>query len=214
MFPGKLILGKLFFGMMFLVSMQDADISAKDIRAKLDDCIHRIGNGDMDALEVLYEETRTAVYGFAFSIMKDVHDADDVTQDVYIQVVRGASGYVSCGKPMAWLLTITKNLARMQLRQKKWTIGADSEDAVSVWYRKAGIESADIFTDRPDVTAEDRVVLRDLLSKLDSKERDIVVLHAAAGMKHREIAEMLDMPLSTVLSKYRRSIQKLQNEWG
>ncbi len=223
-----MFLEKLFFGMMFLVSVQESGENYRDVNAKLEDCILQIGNGDMDALEYLYEKTRAAVYGFAFSMMKDVHDADDVTQDVYIQVVRGAKGYAPCGKPMAWLLTITKNLARMELRQRKWIVGTDSEDVISSWYRKtsadavdsasiwnqnAGMDPANAAMERPDVTAEDRMVLRDLLGKLEQSEREIVVLHAAAGLKHREIAAMLDMPLSTVLSKYSRTIRKLQREW-
>ena len=51
-----------------------------------------------------------------------------------------------------------------------------------------------------------------LLDSLDSQERRIVVLHAVTGLKHREIAALLELPLSTVLSKYSRSLKKLRKQ--
>ena len=53
-------------------------------------------------------------------------------------------------------------------------------------------------------------LLQDALALLDKNERRVVMLHAAAGMKHREIAVLLEMPLATVLSKYHRAIKKLR----
>ena len=59
--------------------------------------------------------------------------------------------------------------------------------------------------------AADRKVLLDALGRISREERQIVLLHAAAGMKHREVAEALELPLATVLSKYNRSMKKLQH---
>ena len=71
-------------------------------------------------------------------------------------------------------------------------------------------EEIDAYFARADSPVEDRLIVRQMLSALDENERQIVSLHAVAGLKHREIASMLDMPLATVLSKYNRSIKKLQ----
>lgn len=49
------------------------------------------------------------------------------------------------------------------------------------------------------------------MKQLTDQERQIVMLHAVAGFKHREIAELLELPLSTVLSKYRRALKKLRH---
>lgn len=54
-------------------------------------------------------------------------------------------------------------------------------------------------------------VLRTLLTKLESSERQIIVLHLTCELKHREIAEILRLPLGTVLWKYSISIKKLKN---
>ena len=66
------------------------------------------------------------------------------------------------------------------------------------------------FADRPDLTPEDRLTLESLLTVLSDQERQIVVLHALTGLKHRETAALLELPLPTVLSKYSRALNKLR----
>ena len=81
------------------------------VNHQLDDLITRMARGDKEALASLYEATKAALYGFALSIMKDVDHAEDITQDTFIQLYHSAGGYRSQGKPMAWIITITRNLA-------------------------------------------------------------------------------------------------------
>lgn len=165
----------------------------------LDSYIASLASGDQSALEQIYRQTHGAVYGFALSLCKNAQDAEDVLQEVYIQAYQGAGSYASQGKPMAWLLTITRNLALMCLREKKRVVAMSPED----WQTQ--------FADRAAFTEEDRLLLEGLLSRLGDEERQIVMLHAVAGLKHREIAQLLELPLATVLSKYSRSLKKLRN---
>ena len=67
---------------------------------------------------------------------------------------------------------------------------------------------AAIFSFVDDVS--ERIVLETAVNKLDENERTILLLHAVSGLKNREIAELLDMPINTVLSKYNRTIKKMQ----
>ena len=67
------------------------------------------------------------------------------------------------------------------------------------------VDPRDAFRD-----CENRIVTQAILAQLAQDEREIVVLHVVTGLKHREIAELLEMPLPTVLSKYRRSLKKLE----
>ena len=57
---------------------------------------------------------------------------------------------------------------------------------------------------------EDRNVLLACMEQLSDQERQIVILHAVSGFKHREIAALLELPLSTVLSKYNRALKRLR----
>ena len=169
--------------------------------AALESCIARIAGGSQDALADLYGRTRSAIYGFALSILKNAHDAEDILHDAYLQVWNNAGGYRAQGKPMAWLLTITRNLALSRLREHGRTEALVQED----WQ--------DRLADNPAVSHEDRMTLEALLSALGDEERQIVTLHALTGLKHREIAQVLGLPLATVLSKYSRALKKLQLAW-
>jgi len=165
---------------------------------QLDDCIAKIAEGDREALAVLYEATRVAVYAYAMSILKNSHDAEDVLQDCYLSVASAADSYVSRGKPMAWLLTIAKNRCVQLLREHQRQGDPLRDD----W--------EDVLPQTASVSNEDRLLLSYCMSELSEQERKVVVLHATAGFKHREIAAMLGIPLSTVLSKYHRAMKKLK----
>ena len=167
----------------------------------LETYIAQIADGHKDGLALLYEQTHAAVYGFALSILRNVQDAEDVQHDTYIQIWKTAGSYQPMGKPMAWIYTVTRNLARMRLRQQGRAITVSPED----WHT--------MFADTPAVDHEDRMILAALLEILTDEERQIVMLHAMTGLKHREIAALMEMKLTTVLSKYNRAIKKLRHAW-
>lgn len=184
--------------MMFCMTMTAPEPGPN---AVLDNCIIRIAAGEQEALAQFYALTHSAVYGFALSIVKNPHDAEDLVHDAYLQVWHGAAAYRSRGKPMAWLMTIVRNLAMDHFRRSEKAESLTWED----WHSR--------FADEPSVTHEDRMTLAGLLTALSDEERQIVTLHALTGLKHREIAGLLQLPLPTVLSKYNRSLKKLKLAW-
>lgn len=168
--------------------------------SELEGLMAGLAAGDRDSLAQLYHRTRTAVYGLALSMLGSGHDADDVTQDTFVRAWEKVQLYRPQGTPMAWLLTITRNLALMKLRERGRTRDLPQEEweALPAW--------------NPQVTTEDQTVLEAALNTLTVEERQVVLLHAVSGLKHREIAKLLEMPLPTVLSKYRRSLSKLKKK--
>lgn len=154
--------------------------------------------GGHDSLEQLYIITKDAVYGYALSILKNTHDAEDVLHDCYISVYHSAKTYVSSGKPMAWMFTIVRNLCLGKIRSRKRFSDVPEED----WENY--LESND------HISCEDRIVLEHCLKDLADDEREILLLHILSGLKHREIAEMTNRPLSTILSKYNRALKKMR----
>ena len=164
----------------------------------LDRALRRVANGHTDALETIYTQTSSAVYSYILSIVKNPEDAEDILQDTYVKVCLNASQYSSQGKPMAWILTIARNLSLMKLRA-----GKRMSDIPEYEWEAIVDESARFNT-------EDRMVLEAAVAGVSDEESQIVMLHAVAGLKHREIADMLDMPLATVLSKYNRALKKMR----
>ncbi|MCM1290082.1 MAG: RNA polymerase sigma factor [Corallococcus sp.] len=166
--------------------------------AVVERCIYGIAHGDAESLRVLYEQTSGAVYAYALSITKNVFDAKDILHDCIVKVYESAGSYVSHGKPMAWILTIAKNLCYTKFRQNSRFCEMTDE----------AIEGH--FADNDRMSADDKIVVTQCLSRLAEDERKIVVLHAVSGLKHRDIAKLTDIPISTVISKYNRAIKKLQ----
>ena len=183
-----------------LLFMSTMDAPEDDKNKILEKSLKRIAKGETDRIADIYDEVNSSLYGYILSFLKNPTEAEDVLQDTYVKICQSAGMYKAMGKPMAWILTIARNLALMKIRSRaKFT---DIEE-----YEWDNLSEGD-----SDFHVEDREVLTAAMSKLSSEESQIVMLHAVSGMKHREIADMYDMPLATVLSKYNRALKKLKKE--
>ncbi len=166
-----------------------------------DTLLFAIAKQDKVALKELFELCHQSIYGYAYSIIKNPQDAQDIVQDVFIQIYKNAHLYKSSSKAMAWIFTITKNITYMKIRkQQRETILDEREDLENLYKVDDHVEE------------KNKIFLQQALSSLDEQSRQIVVLHSLEGLLHKEIAAMLDMKLSTVLSKYNRAIKKLQDK--
>lgn len=184
--------------MLITVAEIKTEYGKAEGRRELERLLSGIAAGRPEDMSELYSRTRTAVYSLALSYLGNAHDAQDITQDTFVQVWERAGQYRPNGSPMGWLLTVCRNLALMRIRRADRH--ADLDD--SGWDA--------IPAEEKGLSVEERALLQDALALLDKNERRVVMLHAAAGMKHREIAVLLEMPLATVLSKYHRAIKKLR----
>lgn len=160
-----------------------------------------ISNGSKEALELLYNKTKSYVYGYAFSMLNNVTDAEDVMQDTYVNIYKYASMYNPRNKPLAWILTITKNLCLNKLKQKKRRKETDISDIEHI-----------IAKDKRHMH-HDYTFARTILEELTEEEKKIIILSSVEGLKYREIAHLLDLNLSTVLSKYHRAMKKLRMKY-
>lgn len=181
-----------------LVALRKEEEIVSEMDARLESCIAKIAEKSADALSELYRETSTAVFAYALSILKNRHDAEDVLHDAFVQIYQSADQYRSQGKPMAWILTITRNLCMQKFRRDSKVIDLPEDD----W--EVYLES------KEGMSVEDKLLIRKCMRGLPTEDLQILVLHAVAGYKMREIANMLGIPLSTVLSKHSRSIKKLK----
>ena len=168
----------------FVAVLEEGSKASSTVDDKL---IKDIAKGSMEALHTLYEKTHKSVYAFALSITKNTHDAEDILQDTFLKIYQKAADYTSYDKPMAWIFTIARNFALMKIRDGK---------------KEGSLED--------DNDLPERIILKTTINKLDDNERMILLLHAVAGLKNREIAELLDMSINTVLSKYNRTVRKMQ----
>ena len=154
----------------------------------------------MNALEFdrLVQKYQSLVYTICRQLVADEGYAQDLTQDVFVRVWDCAAQYRPTGSPMGWLLAVCRNLCLMQLRsESRHTPLTDAEwDAIPA--------------EETGLSADERTLLQQALAGLGEEERRVVLLHAVTGLKHREIAALLELPLPTVLSKYHRAIRKMR----
>ncbi|NLW42188.1 MAG: RNA polymerase sigma factor [Tissierellia bacterium] len=163
-----------------------------------DDLIMKIGQDDMYAFEELYIKTERQLYSFVLSLCKNHDDALDIMQDTYMKIRASAHLYKPMGKPMAWIFTIARNLTMTNFKKKSRTADLeeyDIEDTLDLSY----------VTDPTD-----KIVLESALKILSEEEVQIILLFVVNGMKHKEIAESMDLKMNTVISKYNRGLKKLR----
>lgn len=161
--------------------------------------LEEIALGNKDSLMKLYNLTRTSVFGFAFSILQNVSDSEDVTQDVYVNIYKYASMYNRMNKPMAWILRITRNLCLEHIRKDKKHSHSSLDD----------IDKVISVND----SHYDKLFVKTILEELNDVEKQIITLVAIEGYKFHEIATLLDMKLSSVLSKYHRAVKRIRSKY-
>ena len=154
-------------------------------------CLARIADGDIEAMGPLYDMTSSSIYAYALSLLRNRTEAEDILHDAYLAINRAAAGYRPQGKPMAWIMTVVKNLSVSRLRVLNRTARLEEED----WNELLRVE--DVPSSLPVAEA---------LKKLSEDERQVVLLHAVSGFRHRESAELMGIPLGSVLSLHSRAL--------
>jgi len=162
--------------------------------------IIEISEGEKESFYILYKQCSKVIYAYCLSILRNRDDAEDAMQDTFIKIRSAAHLYKPQGKPMAWIFTIARNICLMQFRKNQKIVPLDDES-----------NQEDLGLDQIS-NREDRMVLETAFSVLPKEVCQIIMLHAVGGLKHREISEILNVPLATVLSKYNRGIKKLRGE--
>ena len=166
---------------------------------ELERAIIALQNGDIRPLDIIYKLTSKGVFTFVLAIVKAYDLAEDVMQSAYVRAYENISTYIPGSNPRNWLLTIAKNLAFAEVNKRKHEVSYDfSEENVD----PKGVYDLNPSLDTPTIDLANRV--------LNESEMNIVLLYAIGGYKHREIAELLDLPLGTVTSKYNAALKKIR----
>jgi len=174
--------------------------------AKLSDVelLHAIARGDEPALARLYDGYRVILFGLLVRILNSREEAEDILQDVFIQVWRRAKDFdEKRGRPFTWLVTLTRSRAIDRLR----LLGARQRLAASA-ERDQPDEASDALSDTIKV-AQKEIVQR-ALAQLPDEQRHTLVLAYFEGLTQSEIASKLGAPLGTVKTRMRSGMIKLR----
>jgi RNA polymerase sigma-70 factor, ECF subfamily len=164
--------------------------------------IARAKDGDDQAFEALYHAYERRVYLLCVRMTGDSSEAEDLTQETFLQIFRKISTFRNESAFATWLHRVTVNVVLMQRRRKRLQIvpfeHADASQEEPVW-REFGAE------DRTLVSLIDRVLLRRAITQLPEGRRAVLVLHDLEGYRHTEIAKLQDCSIGNSKSQLSRA---------
>jgi RNA polymerase sigma-70 factor (ECF subfamily) len=176
--------------------------------------------GTTEAFGVLVKRYEKELYGYLFRYLGDRSLADDVFQNTFLQMYTKIGTY-EAGKPVRpWLYTIATHQAIDALRRngRHQAVSLDQgKSSVADGQISALIELLESRGPEPieRVQGEERrQLVRSSLDRLPDYLREVVILAYYQGLKYREIADMLGVPVGTVKSRLHTALRKLQEEWN
>jgi RNA polymerase sigma-70 factor, ECF subfamily len=172
--------------------------------ADIDVLISRVARGDGGAFESLYDELASAVFGLARRVVRDPARAEDVTQEVFLEVWRKASRYDrALGTPRTWVLTIAHRRAVDAVRRSESQKRQDNHGAPE-----------EVVHDEPGeavIREEEHGAVRGCLETLTELQLESVRLAYFNGYTYNEVATLLDKPLPTIKTRMRDGLIRLRD---
>jgi RNA polymerase sigma-70 factor, ECF subfamily len=172
--------------------------------ADIDVLISRVARGDAGAFESLYDELASAVFGLARRVVRDPARAEDVTQEVFLEVWRKASRYDrALGTPRTWVLTIAHRRAVDAVRRSESQKRQDNHGAPE-----------EVVHDEPGdavIREEEHGAVRGCLETLTELQLESVRLAYFNGYTYNEVATLLDKPLPTIKTRMRDGLIRLRD---
>jgi RNA polymerase sigma-70 factor (ECF subfamily) len=175
----------------------------------LERLLANVAQGDADAFEAVYDRSAAQVYGLARRILLDSAQAEEVAQEVFLEVWRSAASFdASRGAAMTWLLTIAHRRAVDRVRSAQAASDRDLR-----FGRQHAERDVDVVIEAVEQRLETTAVREALLS-LSPLQRQALTLAYYGGYTHSEVAALLDVPLGTVKTRIRDGLMRLRDLMG
>jgi RNA polymerase sigma-70 factor (ECF subfamily) len=172
--------------------------------ADVDLLVRRVARGDSAAFESLYDELSSAVYGLARRVVRDPTRAEDVTQEVFLEVWRKAARFDSdLGKGKTWVMTIAHRRAVDAVRRSESQRRQDHQAAPEEVSHDQPVEAV--------IQAEEHSGVRTCMETLTDLQLESVRLAYFNGYTYNEVATLLDKPLPTIKTRMRDGLIRLRD---
>ncbi|MGO9830183.1 MAG: RNA polymerase sigma factor [Myxococcaceae bacterium] len=177
----------------------------KAVEPSDEELMGRYRRGDGGAFAVLVQRHRARVFAFLKRLTQDSARAEDVLQETWLRVVRGAAGYQPTARFTTWVYTIARNACvdasrREQHRAAASPLEEEPADVASPWSNpERGARSAEL-----------RAVLEAAVAALPTEQREVFLLRELAGVPFAEIALVTGAPTPTVKSRMRYALLVLR----
>jgi len=176
--------------------------------------IQQLKNGNREAFNQLVEKHKDGILNICYGFVKDAEEAEDITQEVFIEVFRTVSNFREDSSLFTWMyrIAVSRSLDAIK-RKKSIKRAAFFEKRVNSEVAEYEIENTESSTMRPDQTLEQhqqQIFIELSLAKLTENQRIAFVLSHQDGLSYKEIAQIMDKSLTSVESLIHRSKQALR----
>jgi len=168
--------------------------------------------GDTGAFELLLRRHRAPLFSFLSRMLGDRERAEDLAQEAFLRIVKGAQAWEHRARFQTWLFTIARNLCVDASRRDRFR-RADSLDAQGPGDEPAMVDSVpgrEIDPARGAESARLRPLLQKALLSLPAEQREVFILREQAGVPFKEIAGMIGVNENTVKSRMRYALEGLR----
>lgn len=178
----------------------------QEVSIRLAGLLGDIARGDRDAFTDFYRSTHDRVFGLALRVVRRAQAAEEITQEVYLHIWNAAGQYdPRLASPIGWLMMITHRRAVDRVRLETHSNTRD----IAYGHRALGRDH-DIVAEAVGQRSEERAVVQ-CLDALTAIQRETIALAYYGGRTYTEVAEHLDIPLSTVKTRIRDGLKRLQH---
>ena len=174
-----------------------------------EDLISLVGDGDAEAFATLYDRHSRAAYSLAYRMMGERQAAEDLLQDAFLKVWRGAASYrTERASARPWMLSIVHNRGIDQLR----SLASRRRTQEKLEASAPRFQASNAFGEAWRNSQREQV--REALGSLPKEQLKILELAYFSGYTHTEIADQLGLPLGTVKGRMRLGLKKLRDHFG
>lgn len=166
----------------------------------IQELVQKSKNGDISSFMLLLKQKEALIYNISFSYTKNSYDAEDCISEASIKAFDKLKQLKNEEKFYCWFISILINVCRKNIKVK---ITVSSDEQINQVKDEFSYKSID-----------DRLIVEELLSKLKKDERDIIALRYLKDYSIKEIAAIMNMPLSTVKTKIYRTLSFLRAKNG
>jgi RNA polymerase sigma-70 factor, ECF subfamily len=185
------------------------DRPEEEERTRLASLIRDSARGDEAAFAQLYDATSARMYGLALRVVRDPAQAEEVTQEVFVEIWRQCARYDrTTGSPLAWMMTIGHRRAVDRVRSAEASRRRDTA------YGRSHREVAHDQTAESATTHLEARRMRAALRSLTDAQRRAIELAYFGGYTHAEVAGLLDLPLGTAKTRIRDGLIRLRDTMG
>ncbi len=186
-----------------------ADQSPAQASGQLAGMLSRCARGDEHAFAELYDATARRVHGLVLRVVRDPAQAEEVTQEVYLEAWRTSARYdATKGSALSWLMTLAHRRAVDRVRAAE---AASRQD--TTYHQRTQVVPHDTTAEAAESSLEARRV-RTALAELSTVQREALELAYFGGYTHTEVATMLDLPVGTAKTRIRDGLIRLRDAMG